>query len=195
MRRPPPRSGATWLKQDRAAETPNNVTIVPEKPKVPLPSEVAATTPVTAKFGEEQPATGENRVANFPQRTKRMSARKEAHLFAALEAIQNGDDAAREAARADIQALGSDVIPYLWADAQHDSGYVRSESVKLLGMMNARNAIKRLIETFYAVMPESGNAATYNVPFIRTLHTSLEQLTGQTYVTGQANRPQVQDAT
>jgi hypothetical protein len=66
--------------------------------------------------------------------------------------------------------------------------------MKLIGVMNGRNCIKRVVEIFYATMPESGQVATYNVPYIRVIKTTLEQLTGQTFITGEANKPQVQEA-
>src|ERR1043165_1274894 len=42
-------------------------------------------------------------------------------------------------------------------------------------------------------IPEASQAATWNVPFIRAIKTTLPTITGQSYITFEANRPGVQD--
>ncbi len=63
----------------------------------------------------------------------------------------------------------------------------------LIGQLNGRNCIKRVIETFYATMPEASAAAIWNVPFVQETMTTVSRITGQTFVTVEARRVGVQD--
>ncbi len=136
-------------------------------------------------------------IPGFPEFAKRMSKRKEALFLDALEVIKvayiNPESPAYAAAVTDIQGLGSEAIPYLWTGAQHDNSEVRTACMKLIGMMNGRTCIKRVIETFYATMPEASPAATWNVAFVREMIATTASITGQSFITVEARRSGVQD--
>lgn len=174
----------------------------PAKVKPVAPAAVAPVAPVApiSDFGKPDTAAAggaDNPMPGFPDHSKRMSKRKEALLSDALNTIKNAppamDDNVRASAMADIQALGPEVMPYLWAGVQNEDAATRVACMRLIGAMSGRNCIKRVIETFYMTMPEASGAATWNVPFVDAIKTTLTAITGQAYITVEARRAGVQD--
>ncbi|HLX63401.1 MAG TPA: hypothetical protein VKX17_19175, partial [Planctomycetota bacterium] len=155
------------------------------------------TTPGPDFTKSDTAAAGEPPMSGFPEHAKRMSKRKEALLADALNTIKSApnaaDDNVRASAMADIQALGPEVMPYLWAGVQNEDTATRISSMRLIGAMSGRNCVKRVIETFYMTMPEASAAATWNVPFIEAIKTTLTAITGQAFITTEARRVGVQD--
>lgn len=167
---------------------------ITDKDKVPATDKPAVTpTEETAKTETKPGDLGPNPMPNFPENSKRMSKRKESLLRDALDAVKGNDEAAREAATSDMQGLGAEVVPYMWAGVQDESAPVRIASMKVIGNLGARNCTKRVIETLYMTMPEASQAATWNVPFVRVMKTTLASLTGQAFITGEPKSPSVQD--
>ena len=164
-------------------------------PPGPPPSNPVVNAPPTST--RDLASSGENPMPGFPEYSKRMSVRKEALLRDALDTIKvawkNPEDTTRAGALSDIQALGSEVIPYLWAGIQNDDAEVRAACMKLIGVMNGRTCTKRVIETFYMTMPEASIAATWNVPFVDEMIKTVSSITGQTFITVEARRLGVQD--
>jgi hypothetical protein len=111
-----------------------------------------------------------------------MSRDKEEAFAAALGRLATMDEAARLAAEAEIRALGPQVMPYLVAGCYQPFVEARAACMKLIGELNGRNAIKQTIEALYAAMPESGAAATYQVPFLQEVKRTLAALTGQSFI-------------
>ena len=177
----------------------------PITPITPALPDAAASTPPpkappvgpTATAVRPPAPSGPLPISGFPENTKRMSPRKEALLADALETIKVGsknlEDTTREPALADIRALGSDVVPYLWAGIQNDDAEIRTACMKLIGQMNGRTCTKRVLETFYMTMPESSAAAIWNVPFVDETMKTMITITGQTFITVEARRLGVQD--
>lgn len=181
----PPTAPAT------TTEAPKAITPTPESPA----NAVAA--PDSPPPAEKPKATGDAEgpppIEGFPENTKRMSKRKESLLRDALEAIKGNDDATREAAILDLQGLGPEVVPYCWAGVQNENSSVRIACMRALGSLNARNATKRAIETLYMTMPEASQAATWNVPFVRVMKTTLASLTGQSFISVEPKSVGVQE--
>lgn len=172
-------------------ETSKVITPTPE-----TPTSIVVTTPdgaAPAKPKEPGEVLGQIPIEGFPENTKRMSKRKESLLRDALDAIKGTDDAVREAAVLDMQGLGAEVVPYCWAGVQNENASVRMACMRVLGGLNARNTIKRVIETFYMTMPATSQAATWNVPFVRTIKNTVASLTGQSYITVEPKSPAVQE--
>jgi hypothetical protein len=63
----------------------------------------------------------------------------------------------------------------------------------LVGQLNGRSAVKHVIEVFYSAMPDTGEAATYQVPFIRAAKATLPAITGQSFINVEADKSLVQD--
>ncbi|GMV84035.1 MAG: hypothetical protein AMXMBFR7_52190 [Planctomycetota bacterium] len=99
----------------------------------------------------------------------------------------------REAAKAKLKSLGKDVIPGLANLLQHADAETRRTACDLLSDFNAKNAIKQLVETLYAVMPGSGQAASYQRQYVRSLKTALQTTTGQSFISVEPSSPLVQD--
>jgi hypothetical protein len=146
---------------------------------------------------KKKPAVTVPGLASFPANGKRMSEDKEKTFMAALNGLASGDDEARKAAKAQISALGVDALPYLVGGIQHNNVETRSDCMSLIpsvGAEKARSAIKAVIEVFYRAMPEPGTPiASWQVPFIRAIKSTLPLLTGQTFITVDEDRPGVQD--
>ena len=83
--------------------------------------------------------------------------------------------------------MGADVLPYLAAGINHVNVDARSECMYLIGQLNGQSAVKQVIEVFYAAMPETGAAATYQVPFIRAIKVTLPAITGESIAFGEPN--------
>lgn len=192
---------------------PTSGDIVGSKPIAPVTPSETSKTPDAGVSSKEAPSSPivnapptstrdlatstENPMPGFPEGAKRMSSRKEALFRDAMETIKasskNLEDASRGAAISDIQALGSEAVPYLWAGVQNDNAEVRTACMKLIGVMNGRTCTKRVIETFYMTMPESSAAAIWNVPFVEETIRTVTSITGQSFVTVEARRVGVQD--
>ncbi|HYF51804.1 MAG TPA: hypothetical protein VEJ63_20475 [Planctomycetota bacterium] len=150
---------------------------------------------------DEKTAEGEEKddwspppgLSNFPDRAKRMSPEKEKAFMAALEKFDSEDEAKRTEAKAELAALGAEALPYFVAGIWHSNVSARTACMNLVGQMNGRFAIKHVIEVFYAAMPEEGRAATYQVPFIRAIMTTLPGISGQTFISVEAKSELVQD--
>ena len=65
--------------------------------------------------------------------------------------------------------------------------------MRLIGQMNGRTCVKRVIETFYMSMPEASPAAQSNVPLITETIKTVATITGQSYITVDPRRQPVQD--
>jgi len=132
-------------------------------------------------------------LAGFPEKAKRMDKAKEETFINALEKLGADDETARTAAQGDIAALGPDALPYVVAGINHTSVFARSACMTLVAQFNGRAAVKQVIEVFFAAMPESDAAATWQVPFIRAIKATLPAISGQSFITGEADKLSVQD--
>jgi len=107
----------------------------------------------------------------------------------AMPLLDSNDPAERADGKAKLAALGEEIIPALIKGLNHRRTSARAACADLLGDMRALNAMKHLIEIFYAAMPEKGQAATYQRVFIRSLKTALTKITGYSYINVQAKSP------
>ena len=193
---PAPRSPSDIAKgapEDAGTLPAETVKIIPPTPDAPSNIVVSEKITDSAPNPAAQNAVGVPPIDGFPDHTKRMSKRKESLFRDALEAVKGTDDALRDAAILDIQGLGPEVVPYCWAGVQNESGYVRIACMKIIGNLNGRNCTKRVIETFYATMPEASQAATWNVPFVRAIKSTVASITGQSFISVEPKSPGVQD--
>lgn len=110
-----------------------------------------------------------------------------------MQALDTDDPNARASAQSELGALGTKAIAAIVDGLQHKRVEARASCATLLSQMNARNAVKQLIEVLYAALPEKGEAATYQVVFIRALKVALASTTGQSFITVEADKPLVQD--
>ena len=129
----------------------------------------------------------------FPEKAKRMSKDKEEKFMAALERMATVDEAQRGAAKNEIAAMGTDALPYVVAGLQHVNVDARTSCMYLVGQLSGRSAVKQVIEVFYSAMPEKGEAATYQVPFIRAIKATLPSITGQSFINVEPDKSLVQD--
>ena len=129
----------------------------------------------------------------FPDRAKRMDKTMEKVFMYALEKLASPDESDRDDARNDIADLGTAAVPYIVAGLQSENVEVRAACMRLLGQINARDAIKPALEAFYSAMPEHGPAPEFQLPFIRAAIDTLPAITGQSFIEGDAKSAQVQD--
>ncbi len=146
-----------------------------------------------AKENKEEEWVAPPGLPGFPKKAKRLGKLKEDAFMAALEKLAGKDEAVRRAAKDEIAELGADVLPYLVAGIQHVNVDARTTCMALLGQLNGRSAVKAAIEVFYSAMPDEGEAATYQVPFIRAIKTTLPAISGQTFITVEPDKSMVQD--
>ncbi|MFH0939673.1 MAG: hypothetical protein V1899_10400 [Planctomycetota bacterium] len=132
-------------------------------------------------------------LAGFPDKAKRMDKVKESIFMSALEKLANNDETVRRAAQDEIIALGAESLPYVVAGINHTNVNARSVCMTLVSQFNGRSAIKQVIEVFFSAMPETGEAATWQVPFIRAIKSTLPAISGQSFITGEANNVSVQN--
>lgn len=132
-------------------------------------------------------------LSNFPKNAKRLAKEKEEAFMAALARLATTEEAPRVSAKAEIAALGTGALPYVVAGCHHVNVEARAACMSLVGQLNGRSATKQTIEVFYAAMPESGEPATYQVPFIRAIKSTLSTITGQSFITVEPDRPLVQE--
>jgi hypothetical protein len=118
---------------------------------------------------------------------------KEKLFLAAMEKLSSDDEKAREEARATISGFGAEAMPYLVTGANHTSVWTRSHCMTQIGALSGRNATKHVIELFFSAMPDAGEAATYQVPYIRAIKTTLSQITGQSFINVEPGNSMVQD--
>ncbi|MBI3832337.1 MAG: HEAT repeat domain-containing protein [Planctomycetes bacterium] len=110
-----------------------------------------------------------------------------------MQALDNDDPNARAAAQTELGSLGTKAIAAIVDGLQHKRVEARAACATLLGQMNARNAVKQLLEVFYAAMPDKGEAATYQIPFIRALKVAMSATTGQSFINVEPDKPLVQE--
>ncbi|MCW8133948.1 MAG: hypothetical protein KIS92_26620 [Planctomycetota bacterium] len=102
------------------------------------------------------------------------------------------DPGLRAEARAKLLMLGKTVRPLVVEGLYHDNALVRTECAVLLGDERAQDALKFLVEAFYAAMPERGEAPTYQRTFVRALVGALERLSGRSFSVVEARSPLIQ---
>ncbi len=107
--------------------------------------------------------------------------------------LESDNPAERGRAKSALVGLGKDIIPEMILGLNHKDERVRVACCDVLGSLNARNAVKFLIETLYAVLPEKGNAAAYHRGYIRSLKTTLASTSGQAFINVEPNSAFVQD--
>lgn len=132
-------------------------------------------------------------LTGFPDKAKRMTPEKEAAFKAGLEKLASDQETVRAEGKAAIAALGPDALPYVVTGINHSSVYARTACMNLIPGMGGKAAIKQVIEVFYSAMPDGGEAATYQVPFIREIKTTLSSITGQSYINVEPGSALVQD--
>jgi hypothetical protein len=138
--------------------------------------------------------TAPSGLSAFPKNAKRMDKVKEAAFMAALDQLANPSEEQRQPAKTQIAAMGAPVLPYLAAGACHINVDARTECMNLIGQLNGQSVVKQVVEVFYAAMPESGPAATYQVPFIRAIKMTLPAISGESFNFGEPNKMSVQTA-
>ncbi len=97
-------------------------------------------------------------------------------------------------ARNDIQSLGKEALPYVVAGIQHINVETRAECMKMIPSMDGQRAVKQVIEALFAAIPDSGRPASYQVPYLDAIKSTLSSITGQSFITGQVKDSQIQDA-
>lgn len=141
--------------------------------------------------GEPQVGTAEekSKKVNRPELTKEEKERIES----LMKDMDTDDPDARKQAKEKLGKLGTKVIASLADGLYHKRTEARAVCATLLGTMNSRNTVKQLIEAFYAAMPDKGEAATYQVVFLRGIKTALMSTTGESYLNHEMDKPLVQD--
>lgn len=112
----------------------------------------------------------------------------------AFAKIDSDNPADRSAGKAELSALGKDIIPELIKGLNHVRSETRGICAELLGDFSARNAAKAMVESFYANMPDKGACAWYVRTYINSLKSALPKVTGQSYIGVESRSPLVQDA-
>ena len=177
-------------KQPKAGET--KAAGAGEEGKAEPGKETAAGEEGKAEPGKEagKPAEGENAEAKKPEVSPELKK-----IFAdAMVQLDSEDPTERAAGKQAIEDAGTNIIPALVEGLNHKRTEARAAVADLLGTMSARNAVKQLIESFYAALPDSGRPAAYQTVFIRALGNALSSLTGQTFITTEAKNELVQGA-
>ncbi len=132
-------------------------------------------------------------LTGFPNHAKRMSPDKEKQFKALLESLSSTDDAVRRAVRQEIVSMGAEVLPYVVTGIQHANVETRATCMAIVGQLGGKTAIKQVIEVFYSAMPESDQAASWQVPFIRAVRETLPAITGQSFISVQPESALVQN--
>jgi hypothetical protein len=171
---------------------PGKETAAGEEGKAEPGKETAAGEEGKAEPGKEpgKAAEGENAEAKKPEVSPELKK-----IFAdAMVQLDSEDPTERAAGKRAIEEAGTDIIPALVEGLNHKRTEARAAVADLLGSMNARNAVKQLIESFYAALPDAGRPAAYQTVFIRALGNALSNVTGQTFITTEAKNELVQGA-
>ncbi|MBE7465173.1 MAG: hypothetical protein HS116_16980 [Planctomycetes bacterium] len=144
--------------------------------------------PKDGETGAKKPAETEEKADPYAVPKEKKDA-----FDKAVKGLGSEKPSDREAAKAKLKSLGKDVIPGLAKLLQHSDAETRRTACDLLNDLNAKNAIKQLVETLYAVMPGSGQAASYQRQYVRSLKTALQTTTGQAFISVEPSSPLVQD--
>jgi hypothetical protein len=172
-------------------------------PAVPAPAtpatETAASTPPAAPVkAEPAPAkkkewTAPPGLAGFPDKAPRMAPEKEEQFMNIMAALATVDPNARASAKSALIAMGPEVLPYAIAAAQHTHAEARASAMDAIGNLpNGSAAIKNVIEMMYSALPEAGEPASYQVPYIRAGKSTLQKITGQSFITVEPSSALVQ---
>jgi len=113
-------------------------------------------------------------------------------IEAAMKKLGSIDPAERVSGRKSLASEGASVLPALIRGLYDENPLTRTECATLLGELKSQNAVKYLIESFYAAMPQDGQAATYQRTFVRALRISLTETTGQSFQDVEARSPLIQ---
>jgi hypothetical protein len=122
-----------------------------------------------------------------------MPEETEKAFIAALARLNTMEEAPRQAAEAEISALGGGAMPYLVAGCYDTSISTRSSCMQLIGRLSGRNAVKQVVEIFYSAIPAEGEPATFQGPFLDAIRTTLPAISGQDFFTADPRRPIVQE--
>lgn len=115
------------------------------------------------------------------------------HIAELMDKMDTDDPNQRGLAKAELAKMGPRVVAALVDGLQHKRVEARAACATLLGELNARNSVKQQIEVFFSAMPDRGEAATYQVIFIRALKVSLAATTGQSFINVEPDKPMIQD--
>lgn len=149
----------------------------------------------TAEGDEEKSAvwTPPPGLSNFPDHAKRMKKDKEAIFMSRLEQMGGPEKEKRQLAKAEVSAMGKEVLPYVAAGCYNDNADARTLCMSVVGELSGRSAVKQVIELFYAAMPPAEQADDFQVPFVKAIITTLTVITGQSFVNAEPDMPGVQD--
>lgn len=123
-----------------------------------------------------------------------LDAATQAKFDAAFALVESLDPAERTAGKERLRALGPIIVPDLAKKLGGSIAEARAICAELLGDFGARKAIKALLESFYSVMPEEGEVAWFQRPYIRALRVALPRLTGVAFPDVEPRSPLVQEA-
>ncbi|MCZ7648854.1 MAG: HEAT repeat domain-containing protein [Planctomycetota bacterium] len=148
--------------------------------------------------GEKKPGEAEKTAegAGAPDEKKDAFAVPEKHQAAfkkGLELLGSQNPTERAKGKSDLQALGKEIIPGLIPVLLHKDPEARACAADLLSEFNAKNSIKFLVEALYGIMPDKGEAATWNRGNVRSLKDALSRTTGQSFINVEPRSPLVQD--
>lgn len=122
-------------------------------------------------------------LAGFPDKAPRMKADKEAQFMEVMNALATPNPDVRARAKAQMLAFGPEVLPYAIAAAQHSNVEARAAAMDVIGQLpNSSEAIKPVIELMYSALPEAGEPASYQVPYLRAAKTTLHKVAGQSFI-------------
>jgi hypothetical protein len=138
---------------------------------------------------KQEPGAGEPKAAEKPT----LPPDVQKVVDEAMLQLDSDDPPVRAQAKQDLLAQGVQIIPALTEGLYHRKSEARAVCADILGDMSARNAIKQLIEAFYAAMPDRGECATYQRVFVRALGAALAKVTGQHFLDVEARSPLVQE--
>jgi len=151
--------------------------VAPEAPKT------AATDPKTDPKKKEPEWTPPPNLAGFPDKAPRMKADKEAAFMNVMNALATPNPDVRSRAKSDMLSFGPDVLPYAIAAAQHTNVDARAAAMDVIGQLpNSSAAIKSVIEMMYSALPEAGEPASYQVPYLRAAKSTLHKVSGQSFI-------------
>jgi len=149
----------------------------PEAPKT------AATDPKVGPKSKEPEWTPPPNLSGFPDKAPRMKAEKEAAFMNVMNALTSPTPEVRTHAKSEMLAFGPEVLPYVIAAAQHTNVEARSSAMDVIGQLpNSSEAIKAVIELMYSALPEAGEPASYQVPYLRAGKITLHKVSAQSFI-------------
>jgi len=152
----------------------------PTKATPPPAAPAAAGTDPKKKEPEWTPPPN---LAGFPDKAPRMKADREAQFMDVMNALATPNPDIRARAKSQMLAFGPEVLPYALAAAQHTNVEARAAAMDVIGQLpNSSEAIKPVIEMMYSALPESGEPASYQVPYLRAAKTTLHKVAGQSFI-------------